>query len=140
MSLSSLPISPAKLADLQKRMAKLNILEEDLEEEFIKGSGPGGQKINKTSVVVLLTHKVSGIQIRCQETRSQSLNRYYARKLLVEKLEQKVWGEKSKKQQEIAKIKRQKRKRSKRAKEKVLEAKKKNSLKKELRRKPELSS
>ncbi|MBI2336402.1 MAG: peptide chain release factor-like protein [Deltaproteobacteria bacterium] len=131
------PVSFAKQQALLQAMANLKIREEDLVEEFTKGSGPGGQKINKSSVTVLLTHAPSGLQVRCQQTRSQALNRYYARKSLIDKLAEKILGEKSAKQQAFEKIRRQKRKRSKRAKEKMLAAKKHQGAKKQLRKMPE---
>lgn len=133
--MSSIPtVSPRKQQELMQAMEKLGIRENDLSEEFIRGSGAGGQKINKTSVVVQLSHIPSGISIRCQQGRSQAMNRFYARRLLVEKIEEKLLAEKSAKQQLIEKIRRQKRKRSKRAKEKVLQAKKHQSEKKARRR------
>ncbi|HBF11862.1 MAG TPA: peptide chain release factor-like protein [Deltaproteobacteria bacterium] len=130
------PVSLTKEETLQKRMDKLGLTESDLEESFTHGSGAGGQKINKTSVVVLLKHIPTGLQVRCQQSRSQALNRFLARRLLVEKLEEKIRGEKSRKQQEIEKIRRQKRKRSKRAKEKMLAGKKHRAEKKGWRKKP----
>lgn len=117
-------ISDSKQKDLEARMLRLGVREEDFEEDFVRGSGAGGQKINKTSVVVALKHKPTGIFVRCQESRSQALNRFLARRLLIEKLEEKVFKEKSAKRQAIEKIRRQKRKRSKRAKDKMLEGKK----------------
>ena len=72
---------------LQKRLKKLGVLEQDLAESFVRGTGPGGQKINKTSSTVLLRHSPSGIEIRCQRERSQSANRYWARIELCEQLE-----------------------------------------------------
>lgn len=63
------------------------ILETDLEEAFLKGSGPGGQKINKTSSAVQLKHRPTGIVVKCQETRSRALNRKFARDILAEKLD-----------------------------------------------------
>lgn len=129
------PVSDQKNIDLYKKMEILEIYEEDLEESFIRGSGKGGQKINKTSVVVRLKHKISGIEVKCQESRSRELNRYYARKRLVEKIDDKINHEKSEKRKNIEKIKRQKRKRSKKAKEKVLQYKKLNAEKKNLRTK-----
>jgi peptide chain release factor len=118
---------------LLKRMSTLGIEEEELLEKFIKGSGPGGQKINKTSSCVYLFHEPSGIEVKCQQTRSQSLNRYHARQLLCETLEERILGEKSKKEKEREKIRRQKRKRSKRAQEKVLQDKKLHGEKKKRR-------
>jgi len=129
------PITSAKEQALVSDMKRLGIAESDLEENFIKGSGAGGQKINKTSSCVQLIHQPSGIEIRCQQSRSQALNRFLARRLLVEEIESRVEGEKSRKVQEIEKIRRQKRKRSRRAKEKMLQNKKKNSEKKEGRKK-----
>ena len=131
------PISNAKQRDLSMRMARLGIHEPDLQEDFIRGGGPGGQKINKTSVAVQLVHLPSGIRVRCQAGRSQAMNRFLARRLLVEKLEEKILRERSARRQEVEKIRRQKRKRSKRAKEKVLEGKKHQAEKKMFRKKPD---
>lgn len=117
-------------------MAKLGILESDLEEQFVRAAGSGGQKVNKTSAAVRLLHKPSGIEVRCQQSRSQALNRFLARRLLTEKLEAKISGEKSAAQRLREKIRRQKRKRSKRAKEKMLKDKHMQSEKKTLRKPP----
>jgi protein subunit release factor B len=126
-------ITADKQDKLRERMEKLGILEQDLEEHFIRGSGKGGQKINKTSSCVQLIHKPSGIEIRCQQTRAQADNRYWARRDLCERIEEKVLGEKSAKQQAFEKIRRQKRRRSRRAKAKMLDAKSKQGQKKKLR-------
>lgn len=132
--MTKFPVSEAKEKDLSERMARLGLREEDLAEDFVRGSGAGGQKINKTSVAVLLRHAKSGIEVRCQESRSQALNRFLARRLLVEKLEVKVFQRESAKRQEVEKLRRQKRKRSKRAKEKMLEGKRRQSDKKKSRK------
>ncbi len=126
-------ITPEKWEKLHERMEKMKILEQDLNEYFIRGSGSGGQKINKTSSCVQLNHAPSGIEIRCQKTRSQADNRYWARKDLCERIEDQVLGEKSKKQQAIEKVRRQKRRRSRRAKAKMLDEKAKQGTKKKLR-------
>ena len=115
-------------------MEKLQIRESDLEEHFIRGSGSGGQKINKTSSCVQLTHRPSNSEIRCQKTRSQADNRYWARRELCNRIEEQLLGEKSAKQQAIEKIRRQKRRRSRRAKARMLDAKTKHGEKKKLRR------
>ena len=117
----------SKIEELAYRMGKLGIQETDLLEKFILGSGSGGQKMNKTSSCVYLKHTPSGIEIKCQKTRSRELNRYYARKELCEELEHRLFQEKSERQQTIAKIRRQKRKRSRRAQEKVLISKRHRS-------------
>lgn len=131
------PVSPEKQQQLEERMARLGLREADLLEDFVKGSGAGGQKINKTSMAVSLRHLPSGLMVRCQESRSQALNRFLARRLLCEKLEERIEGRKSEVRQHIEKIRRQKRKRSKRAKEKMLADKRHHSGKKEFRRTPD---
>lgn len=117
-------------------MEKLEIAEEDLEEKFIKGSGKGGQKINKTSSCVYLRHKVSGLEIKCQRGRSQSMNRFYARRELCAQLEARILGQASKREQEREKIRRQKQRRSRKQKEKMLKDKHHRSVLKTKRLKP----
>lgn len=134
------PVSAAKEKELLQRMKKFGVKETDLEEHFIRGSGPGGQKIQKTSGTVKLIHRPSGLVVRSQQGRSQGLNRYYARKRLVEKLEERILGEKSARQQMIQKIRRQKRRRSRRAKEKMLKEKKIVADKKKLRKTPKIEN
>lgn len=132
------PVSPEKQKNLEDRMARLNIRACDLREDFIRGSGAGGQKVNKTSSAVQLTHLPTGIQIRCQESRSQALNRFLARRILVERLEARIAGRQSEEEQKREKIRRQKRRRSRRAKDKMLDDKKHHAFKKNLRRSPSL--
>lgn len=124
-----------KWEELSRRMEQLGFREEDLIEKFILGSGSGGQKINKTSSCVYLKHLPTGIEVKCQRERSRSLNRFLARRELCEKLEERLFREKSERQKEIEKIRRQKRRRSRRAQEKVLAMKKHRSEIKELRKK-----
>lgn len=127
-------ITQEKWEKLYERMAALGIREEDLAENFIRGSGSGGQKINKTSSCVQLRHAPSGIEIKCQSSRLQGSNRFFARRELCDKLEEKILGIKSQKKQEQEKIRRQKRRRSRRAKNKMLDDKAKHGEKKALRR------
>lgn len=129
-------ITKAKQEAQVKRMEKLGIREEDLEERFVRGSGSGGQKINKTSSCVWLIHKPSGIEVKCQRDRAQSMNRFHARSELCEKIAEKTEGEQSARQQRTEKIRRQKRKKSQRAKNRMLDDKNKQGKKKALRRKP----
>ncbi|MBN8548610.1 MAG: peptide chain release factor-like protein [Deltaproteobacteria bacterium] len=126
-------VSIEKEQQLLERMQRLGIREEDLVEAFIRGSGKGGQKINKTSSCVQLTHRPSGIEIRCQRERSQALNRFHARRMLCDKLEGQVLGELSKEEQAREKIRRQKRRRSRKAKQKMLEQKGRRSDTKRMR-------
>jgi protein subunit release factor B len=127
-------VSAKKEEALREKMERLGIREEDLMEKFIRSSGHGGQKVNKTSTCVYLKHLPTEIEVKCQKERYQSLNRYHARKILVDKIEAKILGEQSEERQRIEKIRRQKRKRSKRAKMKMLEEKRKQSQKKADRR------
>jgi protein subunit release factor B len=126
-------ISREKQKDLEQRMQKLGILEKDIVEKFIRSSGRGGQKVNKASTCVYLRHIPSGMEVKCQEERLQSINRFLARRILVNKIESILLGKKSAEQQLIEKIRRQKRQRSRRAKEKILRWKKIQSEKKKLR-------
>ncbi len=119
---------------LEQRMNTLGIEESDLIEKFVQGSGSGGQKINKTSSCVYLKHIPTGKEVKCQKTRSLSLNRYYARVELCEEIEEELLGIKSKRQQEIEKIRRQKRRRSRKQRAKMLDDKHKHAEKKELRK------
>ena len=127
-------ISTSRQKQLDARMAELGIMEADLVEKFVLGTGSGGQKVNKTSSCVYLSHAKSGIDVKCQKTRARALNRYYARQELCNKLEEDILGKKSARRQKAEKIRRQKRRRSRRQKEEILEAKHKTSDKKRLRR------
>jgi len=124
-----------KQKSLEERMLKLGICEKDIEEKFLHSGGKGGQNLNKVSTCVYLKHLPTGIEIKCQRERSQLLNRFIARRILTDKIEQMLLGKKSAERQRIEKIRRQKRKRSKRAKEKILKNKHLHSLKKESRKK-----
>ena len=121
---------------LTAKMDSLGIKETDFEEKFIHSSKKGGQKVNKTSACVYLKHKPTNIEVKCQKERSQALNRFLARRILVNKIESLVLGRKAEERKEIEKIRRQKRKRSRRAKEKMLRYKKIRSEKKKLRKFP----
>jgi peptide chain release factor len=124
------PVSPQKEKLLMERMRRLGVREADLEESFVRSSGPGGQNVNKTSTAVQLVHRPSGVTVRCQEARSQGLNRFLARRVLLDRIERRRMGELSAERQRIEKIRRQKRRRSRRAKEKMLANKRHQSMKK----------
>jgi len=135
VSMALFTVSPKKEEELRARLEGLGIREEDLRETFVRASGPGGQKVNKTSSCVSLVHVPTGLSVKCQQERSRALNRYIARRILADRIERIQKGRESLKQQKIEKIRRQKRRRSKRAQEKVLRLKRIQSEKKTLRSK-----
>lgn len=126
-------VSPEKEKELMRRMRALGVRERDLEEEFVRSSGAGGQKVNKTSTCVLLHHRPTGIRVKCQKERSQALNRFLARRILLDKIEAKLEGARSAEEQRREKIRRQKRRRSRRAKQRILADKRRQAEKKSLR-------
>ena len=128
--------SPEKWNALEAKMAKLGLYSQDITEKFIRGSGSGGQKINKTASCVYLKHLPTGIEIKCQAERSRELNRFIARKELCETFQEKILGIQSARQQAREKIRRQKRRRSRRQKNRMLDDKSKQSEKKQYRKKP----
>lgn len=115
------------------RMQSLGVREKDVEEQFVRSSGAGGQKVNKASTCVLLHHRPTGIRVKCQKERSQALNRFLARRILLDKIEAKLTGVHAAEEQRIAKIRRQKRKRSRRAKLRLLAEKRRQAQKKSFR-------
>lgn len=129
-------LSTAKQRAIEARMKDLGIEEGDLVEQFILGSGRGGQKLNKTASCVYLRHGPTGIEVKCQRERSRALNRYLARKELCDKIAEKIRGEKTARRMEQEKIRRQKRRRSRRQKQRMLEAKRIQGEKKRLRKPP----
>lgn len=126
----SFGVSQDKEEALFRKMEELGIRESDLLEKFVRSGGHGGQNVNKVATCVYLKHLPSGIEVKCQQERSQALNRYLARRILADKLERLILGKKSEEEQRIAKIRRQKRKRSKRAQEKILADKRRQGEKK----------
>ena len=120
-------VSEKKEKALLDRMCELNVKENDLEESFIRSSGPGGQKVNKTSSCVFLRHIPTDITVKYQKERSQSLNRFFARRTLLDQIELKQKGYIIEDKKRIEKIKSQKRKKRKRTKEKLKAIKPKQS-------------
>ncbi|MBM3310306.1 MAG: peptide chain release factor-like protein [Candidatus Aminicenantes bacterium] len=108
-------------------MERLGIGDRDLVEKFVRSGGKGGRNVNSVATCVYLKHLPTGFEVKCQRERSQALNRFLARRILVEKLEAKIKGEENAEEQRVAKIRRQKRKRSKRAKMKMLDDKRRHA-------------
>ena len=132
--MSAFVISPDKETQLAQRMVTLGVREADIVETFVRSGGHGGQNVNKTSTCVMLVHRPTGLQVKCQETRQQGLNRFLARRLLLDKIEARQKGFVASQRAEVEKIRRQKRRRSRRAKARMLDNKSHHATKKANRR------
>src|SRR6266511_2126132 len=130
---SSLPVSQDKLAQLERRMSALGVRETDLEETFVRSAGAGGQKVNKSSSCVMLLHRPTGLRVKCQTTRQQGLNRFLARRLLLDKIERARKEIADAGRALLEKTRRQKRKRPRGAQARILADKSRQSDKKRLR-------
>lgn len=129
-------ISTEKQEALRERMEKLGVSEDDLVEKFVLGAGSGGQKINKTHSCVYLKHQPTGLEVKCQDGRSQATNRHTARVTLCDIIEARRAAERARKIQRREKARRRNRKPSAAAKKRMTEAKRRRSNVKRLRRKP----
>ena len=112
--------SKEKIIELENRMDALGIKKEDIEEKFIKSSGRGGQKVNKTSSAVFLKHKHTHLSVKCGKERSQHLNRFLALRKLVDKIEAKMTGRPDEELIKIEKIKKQKQRRKRKTQKKMI--------------------
>lgn len=119
-------------------MAALGVREVDIDETFVRSGGHGGQNVNKTATCVMLLHRPTGLQVKCQTTRQQGLNRLLARSLLLDKIETLQKREAEAKRSRIEKVRRQKRGRSRQAKEHMLADKSRHAAKKKFRRAVEM--
>ena len=127
-------LTPSTISKIRELMEEASVYEEDIDESFILGGGPGGQKTNKTSNVVRLRHAPSGLNVRFGETRSREDNRWLARRALAEAILEREHKRKSEKRQAAEKKRRQKRRRSRRQKQRMLEDKHAHSEKKASRK------
>jgi protein subunit release factor B len=132
--MSTYPVTPEKESQLTQRMAALGVREADIDESFVRSGGHGGQNVNKVATCVMLLHRPTGVQVKCQTTRHQALNRFLARRLLLDKIEEVKTGVVSAQRAEIEKIRRQKRRRSRRARNRMLDDKTRQGDKKSARR------
>ena len=131
--MSSFPVSPDKLSQLQQRMIDMGVNEAEIEETFVRSGGAGGQKVNKSSSCVMLLHRPTGLRVKSQTTRHQAMNRFLARELLLDKIERMRKGHIEAERARVEKIRRQKLKRSSRAKQRMLADKARHGDKKRLR-------
>ncbi|MBR4613253.1 MAG: peptide chain release factor-like protein [Kiritimatiellae bacterium] len=134
----AIAISAETLEKIRAKMELAGLIEDDIEESFVRGAGSGGQKINKTSSCVRLLHKPTGEMVKCQETRSREANRWLARRALAERLLERAQSAESERIQAAEKIRRQKRRRSRRQRAKMLADKRRHSEKKNARAKVNL--
>ncbi len=121
------PVNPSKEEALLARMRELGVRPEDIQETFTRSGGPGGQHVNKTSSCVQLVHRPTGISVRCQQERSQALNRFLARRLLLDRIEARQKGFVLAEQARVERIRRQKRRRSRRSRQRSVEDKRRRS-------------
>lgn len=111
--------SEKKLAALEQKLVELGIRKTDLEEKFIKASGRGGQKVNKSSSAVFIRHKDTGLSVKVGRHRSLHLNRFLALRALAEKIEAHQTGQDPAQTKQNQKIRRQKQRRKRKIRKKL---------------------
>jgi protein subunit release factor B len=134
MSISALPVSSEKDDSIARRMAELGVRESDLEESFVRSGGNGGQNVNKVATCVMLLHRPTGVQVKCQDTRHQGQNRQLARQLLLDKLAARQQVRLAAERARVEKLRRTKRGPSRAAKQRMLADKSHRAARKSSRR------
>lgn len=132
--MGTFPVSLEKESQLTARMTALGVQESDLDESFVRSGGHGGQNVNKVSTCVMLLHRPTGIQVKCQNTRQQGMNRFIARKLLLDKIEERRRSAEAARRAERELLRRQKRRPSLGARKRNVESKRQQATKKAFRR------
>lgn len=112
--MSKYGVTQAKEQELVERMRACGLLESDIDEHFVRSGGPGGQSVNRTASCVYLRHRPTGLEVKMQQARSQSLNRFYARRRLCELLEERLLGKDSPESLKRARLRKQKARRRRR--------------------------
>ncbi|MFO7976427.1 MAG: peptide chain release factor-like protein [Candidatus Hydrogenedentota bacterium] len=117
--MSKFGVTPRKEAELERRMAACGVRESDLEENFVRSGGPGGQRVNRSATCVQLKHGPTGLEVKMQKARSQGLNRFYARRRLCELIEARKMGQESPEAKKRAKLRKQKARRRRKTRKKL---------------------
>jgi protein subunit release factor B len=136
--MSTRPVSLEKEDQIAQAMAAMGVQESDIEETFVCSGGHGGQNVNKTSTCVMLVHRPTGLQVKCQSARQQGINRFTARLILLKKIAAARARRADEARAQAEKLRRQNRKRSHAARQRMLADKSHRAVKKNRRSRVEM--